>query len=155
MTGTKTVAVFVSLLRCLSYRILTSIQMPILAYESYEEWRQIFTYIHGETTQRTSIPNPADPETAPNTAAPQIDKDTVLIRGYMFPEDGTRPLHCRRTLDQYSYYMLKSTERRDRDQVVYRWAKRQKRVKVPNQTPILMVDQLWLWVLPDGTLFDF
>ncbi|KAK3389994.1 hypothetical protein B0H63DRAFT_106267 [Podospora didyma] len=70
--------------------------------------------------------------------------------------DHTRPLHYRRTLDQYSYYMLDSTERRDWDQVMYRWAKL-KAVKArqtfePDEAPILMVDQLWMWVLPDGTV---
>ena len=77
----------------------------------------------------------------------------MLIRGYLYPDEGIKPLHSRRTLDQYSYYMLKSTERRDKDQVVYRWASRE--LPPPESpkdacTPILMVDQLWLWVLPDG-----
>jgi len=83
----------------------------------------------------------------------QSDKDSLLLRGYLYPGEGTMPLHSRRTLDQYSYYMLKSTERRDRDQVVYRWVdKKRKEGELPSgtPTPILMVDQLWLWVLPDG-----
>ncbi|KAF1992710.1 hypothetical protein P154DRAFT_452242 [Amniculicola lignicola CBS 123094] len=69
-----------------------------------------------------------------------------LIEGYI-PKSAKKPLHCRRTLDQYSYYMLETTDRRDEDQVVFRWAKER------SQAPILMVDQLWLWVLPDvGTV---
>ncbi|KAK1831011.1 hypothetical protein QBC39DRAFT_284169, partial [Podospora conica] len=50
--------------------------------------------------------------------------------------------------------MLKNTEGRDKDQVVYRWAKKHKATNPSEDpsTPILMVDQLWLWVLPDGTV---
>jgi hypothetical protein len=84
--------------------------------------------------------------------------DFSLVLGYL---DSERPLHCRRTLDQYSYYMLETTESRDIDQVVYKWArKQQERQRAnlassnpdrrPKNRPILMVDQLWLWILPDG-----
>ncbi|KAK0708110.1 hypothetical protein B0H67DRAFT_442612, partial [Lasiosphaeris hirsuta] len=83
--------------------------------------------------------------------------DTSVIEAYLGHE---RPVHCRRTLDQYRYYMLESTESRDRDQVVYKWARTQqkKESKGGDRTdgapgaggrPIIMVDQLWLWILPD------
>jgi hypothetical protein len=54
------------------------------------------------------------------------------------------PLHMRRTLDQYYYYMLKDTRERDADQVVTRWAEKQLNRSHHN---ILMVDQLWIWVI--------
>jgi hypothetical protein len=84
--------------------------------------------------------------------------DLCLLKAYL-GDTGTKPLHCRRTLDQFSYYMLDTTESRDRDQVMWRWgrkklekaAKTGKTVKV-DDTPVLMVDQLWLWVLHDGEL---
>ena len=94
-----------------------------------------------------------------------------------------KPLHCRRTLDQYSYYMMDTTEPRDLDQIVYKWARnkqsRQQSAegvresfsedeldiksgadrdnpteipREPRHRPVIMVDQLWLWVLPDGTV---
>jgi len=94
-----------------------------------------------------------------------------------------KPLHCRRTLDQYSYYMMDTTEPRDLDQIVYKWARnkqsrqrsaegapesfsedevniksgadRDKPTEIPREPrhrPVIMVDQLWLWVLPNGTV---
>jgi hypothetical protein len=81
------------------------------------------------------------------------------------------PLHPRRTLDQSYYWTLQSTKKRDRDQVVFRGtAPKQKFVhsahrktekgeppcrqcwddirKVPR---VIMVDQLWLWILNGST----
>lgn len=58
----------------------------------------------------------------------------------------TKYLLIHRTLDQYSYHMLRCTARWDQDQVVSRWARRwarRERVHIHN---ILMVDQLWLWM---------
>lgn len=110
--------------------------MPFLAYENHEGRRKNAKIIH-----RTR-----DPKKVRSNA--QADRDSALIKGYLTYDKG--PLHCRRTLDQYSYYMLETTERRDKDQVVYRWAKEQGKSR--NQIPLLMIDQLWLWILPDGTV---
>lgn len=44
-------------------------------------------------------------------------RDKKLIEGFLCKEP---PLHPRRTLDQSYYWTLRSTEARDRDQVVYR-----------------------------------
>ena len=72
------------------------------------------------------------------------------------------PLHPRRTLDQSYYGALKSTMTRDRDQVVYRATTpeqhgcldpgtcpqcKQDIRKVPR---LIMVDQLWLWILDES-----
>ncbi|KAM7211871.1 magnesium transport protein cora [Rhypophila decipiens] len=74
------------------------------------------------------------------------------------------PLHPRRTLDQSYYGALKNTGTRDRDQVVYRGTKpephdcigmaeceqcNQDIRKVPR---VVMVDQLWLWILDEKTV---
>ncbi|KAK4446027.1 hypothetical protein QBC34DRAFT_470608 [Podospora aff. communis PSN243] len=76
------------------------------------------------------------------------------------------PLHPRRTLDQSYYGALKSTRARDRDQVVYRGTMpaahecdgrgvcatcREDVRRVPR---LVMVDQLWLWVLDEGTVIS-
>ena len=85
-----------------------------------------------------------------------------------------RPVHCRRTLDQYGYPSLHNTTMRDGDQVLYkrtkkkpaqpkepmRWSERHsnrhvdsEESQVPIDDPIakvLMVDQLWLWILNNG-----
>lgn len=53
------------------------------------------------------------------------------------------PLHLRRTLDQYYYMHSSNTLERDHDQVV---TKHGPDPKGKNRS-ILMVDQLWLWIL--------
>lgn len=56
-------------------------------------------------------------------------------------------LHIRRTLDQSYFLHLKDTTQRDRDQVVYRATKTQ-----GNLARVVMVDQLWLWILDEHTI---
>jgi hypothetical protein len=62
-----------------------------------------------------------------------------LVRAYV---NEPLPLHVRRTLDQYFYYTLpdKSIRDRDLDQVLWRHTK-------DTNPRILMVDQLWLWII--------
>ncbi|KAK3988722.1 magnesium transport protein cora [Cladorrhinum sp. PSN332] len=74
------------------------------------------------------------------------------------------PLHPRRTLDQAYYGALRSTTSRDRDQVVYRGTSAephdcvgmevcpQCKEDVRKTSRIIMVDQLWLWVLDENTV---
>ncbi|RYP64694.1 hypothetical protein DL771_008651 [Monosporascus sp. 5C6A] len=99
-----------------------------------------------------------------------IDFDTEerLITKYL---NERSPLHPRRTLDQSYYGALKSTGARDRDQVVYRATKptfhycaeslegeygkcracQDDSKKVPR---LIMVDQLWLWILDEKTIIS-
>ncbi|KAL2263960.1 hypothetical protein VTK26DRAFT_3954 [Humicola hyalothermophila] len=74
------------------------------------------------------------------------------------------PLHPRRTLDQAYYGALKSTGTRDRDQVVYRGTTPQPHEcigmdacpqcneEIRKTARIIMVDQLWLWILDAKTV---
>ena len=50
------------------------------------------------------------------------ESDRRLIDAYF--NTTARSLHPRRTLDQSYYYMLDDIEKRDADQVVFRWAKK-------------------------------
>lgn len=81
-------------------------------------------------------------------------------------------MHVRRTLDQYYFLTQGSTSVRDRDQVVYRGTKpfdppettdkpgdgvviksegQQRKRKLPHGVRrLVMVDQLWLWILDDS-----
>ena len=92
------------------------------------------------------------------------------------------PLHCRRTLDQYGYPTLRNTSTRDGDQIMYKRTKADKDIlsephtrhhlhhphgsRQASRTPlpqskdddaakVLMVDQLWLWILDKGTVVTF
>lgn len=60
-------------------------------------------------------------------------------------------LHIRRTLDQSYFLNLDDTTRRDRDQVVYRATRLPWHVP-GNLTRVVMVDQLWMWILDDCKL---
>ncbi|KAI1826109.1 hypothetical protein F4861DRAFT_134569 [Xylaria intraflava] len=141
------------------------IKMPIFGFERHENRKKLSSAMK-EPFQRDD------------------DETSRLIRAYFNQEEF--PLHCRRTLDQFTYNMLKDTEERDNTQVVFKWVKREKarkdrstkdkpRKNMPrmdrfrrdrsNQRrnlqpsssqcsdegsyPLLMVDQLWLWVLED------
>jgi hypothetical protein len=80
----------------------------------------------------------------------EFSNDEKLILAYLSKNDDLPKLHVRRTLDQYYYHMLKDTKARDNDQVVYRWAKLAKLVQRIPDPKVLMVDQLWLWIV-DGS----
>ncbi|CAG9992223.1 unnamed protein product [Clonostachys byssicola] len=73
-------------------------------------------------------------------------KEQKLLHHYVY-EGRNHPLHLmhtRRTLDQFYYHSLKSTEKRDGDQAVSRYQD----ANFPNDPKIMAVaDQLWLWVL--------
>ena len=95
--------------------------------------------------------------------APENDASKLLITEYIHKgkENKYSPLHNRRTLDQYCYYTLVDTSERDQDQLFSRLfrldesnpcaAMLEKKYEAFYQhPPILMVDQLWLWILPNG-----
>ncbi|KAK8102512.1 hypothetical protein PG984_015658 [Apiospora sp. TS-2023a] len=79
--------------------------------------------------------------------AEQMDyeADERLLRDFVKADP---PLHIRRTLDQYYFVTLDDTSQRDKDQVVYRGTLDKKR-ETKSQSRVVMVDQLWLWILDD------
>ncbi|KAI1112875.1 hypothetical protein F5Y14DRAFT_419834 [Nemania sp. NC0429] len=105
-------------------------------------------------------------------------KDRKLLQTYL---SESPPIHPRRTLDQAYYWALNSTKKRDRDQVVYRgttasrnelhlydkeketWPEHEGfnldgrdcdicKAGIRKVSRVLMVDQLWMWVLDARTL---
>ncbi|KAK4158875.1 hypothetical protein QBC43DRAFT_248639 [Cladorrhinum sp. PSN259] len=98
------------------------------------------------------------------------DETSMLINSYFGDEKA--PLHCRRTLDQFTYHMLDDTVKRDNTQVIFRWAAKVEEQRAARSAkslhleskwapqnapcgptghtyPVLMIDQLWLWVLEE------
>lgn len=82
------------------------------------------------------------------------------------------PIHLRRTLDQFGYPNLRSTAARDDDQML--WKRTRKSINLKDEIgdsarlesdssvpdvfedgKVLMVDQLWLWVLDQRTVVTF
>jgi len=76
-----------------------------------------------------------------------IEPDVRILRDHLHKDP---PLHARRTLDQSYYWKLQNTDGRDEDQVVYRETKRGKNISRTSR--VIMVDQLWLYVLDDSKL---
>lgn len=72
-------------------------------------------------------------------AAEDTTADTELVLAYL------PALHVRRTLNQY---FLTGTEEADAS-FVYRGY--QEKAK---ETQVLLVDQLWLWILDEGMIFE-
>ncbi|RYP79475.1 hypothetical protein DL770_006656 [Monosporascus sp. CRB-9-2] len=77
-----------------------------------------------------------------------FEADERLLRKYIKADP---PLHVRRTLDQYYFVTLDDTSQRDKDQVVYRGTKAGHSLH-SRSTRVVMVDQLWLWILDDNTI---
>jgi hypothetical protein len=67
-------------------------------------------------------------------------------------QDGDECIHIRRSLDQSYYWSLPQTKDRDEDQVVTRYYNKfpTPGMNPPDLAPLLMVDQLWLWVMDEG-----
>lgn len=84
-----------------------------------------------------------------NRSKPSANPNKSLFAEHLFPEPPQPPLHLRRTLDQFQYYMTDNTEDRDTDQVISRYFKRR---HSDTPLPIMMVDQLWIWILDRKTV---
>ena len=98
--------------------------------------------------------------------------ETKLIWSYLGSEP---PLHLRRTLDQFGYANLRSTVSRDDDQMLWKRTRRpiqsdfhfgvqepqvEEQDTFDSRRPVmdgkvLMVDQLWLWIIDQRTVVTF
>lgn len=78
--------------------------------------------------------------------------DGRLVEDHLY---STPPLHMRRTLEQFYYWTAEDTSRRDKSQVVCKGTRYYGDEKSPEaSTRIVMVDQLWLWILDDNTVIS-
>lgn len=78
------------------------------------------------------------------------EADECLLRENLHHDP---PLHVRRTLDQSYFLTLEDTVARDKDQIVYRGTSQGRSFHSRN-TCVVMVDQLWLWILDDNTIIS-
>jgi hypothetical protein len=83
--------------------------------------------------------------------------DSLLIARYL--DHGAHchgSLHVRRSLDQYYYDTQDDTDERDKDQIVYKYTKSHGLDLVKKKKAVvMMVDQMWLWVLEDANIREF
>ena len=152
-----------------NYNYAYHIQMPYLHWDSFENLKARARVIRKRMAQSSA--RPVDRNIAYGTSI-----EHKLIWQYLTSH---RPLHCRRTLDQYGYPSLRKTAVRDADQILYKRTKVDKDTEPPptagtkhsvhgslsrNHDPlidseqekgakVLMVDQLWLWIVDDRKPF--
>ncbi|KAF7897210.1 hypothetical protein EAF00_005438 [Botryotinia globosa] len=79
--------------------------------------------------------------------AMDLEPDIKLLHSHLHE---TPPFHPRRTLDQSYYFKLENTDSRDKDQVVSRGTN--ERRKTNGGTRVVMVDQLWMYILDEHTI---
>ncbi|CAN8097488.1 unnamed protein product [Discula destructiva] len=103
--------------------------MPFLHYETDK----------GRVSMADTIQKARNGVRAPDNAS----RDELLVHAYM-----RGSLHPRRTLDQFFYHGI-DTSQRDSDQVVWRYCHNYRASEEPK---LFMVDQLWMWVLGGDTV---
>lgn len=109
-------------------------------------------YLHFETNRRyqemqESIELAKTPE-SPTHCKP-FSSDELQVRAYLNTGSNSSPaMHIRKTLDQCFYH--NSARSRDQDQVVYRYQLKENGDAKGLDPTLIMVDQLWMWLL--GTL---
>ncbi|KAK4097670.1 hypothetical protein N658DRAFT_267125 [Parathielavia hyrcaniae] len=114
--------------------------IPYLHFEDIDRHR----HIHGLMSAPIRQPLPPG-----RTAAVRVHPHAHLIGGYSREDKpGDIPRwQPRRTLDGYFYTHLEDTQMRDADQVILRYA-----IANGLSPRILMVDQLWVWILGNETI---
>ena len=125
---------------CYLYECLV---FPVVILVDMERCLLCNTLIHSARDFQSSLP--------PTTELPAASSDGVLSVAY--PD-----LHVRRTLDQYFYTGIEDTRARDADQVIYRVQDRRVQSErwmqsargAYEEPKIIVVDQLWLWILNKG-----
>jgi len=138
--------------------------LPQLHWDTYRNLVQRRKVIEDRLQQGRSRPIPS--------RIAKSGLETQLIWQYLGCEP---PIHFRRTLDQYGYPNLRSTVARDDDQML--WKRTRRAVHLDDQLRsyigrtdddpddpertvfmdgnVLMVDQLWLWIVDQKTIVTF
>ena len=121
--------------------------MPYLHWATTSERLKTQNSICGVPPPRLPLPG------SDKTASVQLNHYTEhdpyrkLLNTYL---SGDCPLHIRLTLDQFYYTGLddQELEYRDANQTITKYAEEYSEdTEIRNNPPLLMVDQLWLWVL--------
>lgn len=115
------------------------VQIPYLNWATEAERDKLNHIIHIVSEEYKSGTSPDETAIAAKT-----DRYEKLLWAYLYND---HPLHVRRTLDQSYYSTLQDTRRRDSDQVPKKYIK--KTFPGIKAMPVLMVDQLWAWILDD------
>jgi ankyrin repeat protein/Mg2+ and Co2+ transporter CorA len=126
--------------------------MPFLVLEPQKSVHSMRHQLSPKTPPKTAdtTGTPAIPDNPENKNPDESEKRDVLLHdAYGAWKANHYGLHMRRTLDQF-WYRNVDTSQRDDDQVVLRYQQKQNRLagkEENDKLELLMVDQLWLWVL--------
>jgi hypothetical protein len=129
--------------------------MPYLHWDTFDSHQKRRACLQRlERSSRPREPNPRTTSTVSATATavqPAIAPGAKTIEHRLLEEywEDNRPIHARRSLDGFYYPNIRDLEARDKDQVLY------KHTREPSSghltAKMLMVDQLWMWVVGDRT----
>ncbi|KAH8802516.1 hypothetical protein F5884DRAFT_473742 [Xylogone sp. PMI_703] len=125
------------------------LQQPLLTlYLPYMNWDSFGDYCSLRHTYRHRRP------------VKRQDSPRKKIEGHLARFlNSNLPVHPRRTLDQFYYSSLPNTEGRDKDQTISKWTgtnvEEEGRSEAVEDSLLIMVDQLWCWVLDDKTVLSF
>ncbi|KAF7517848.1 hypothetical protein G7054_g13681 [Neopestalotiopsis clavispora] len=110
-------------------------------------------------TINPQFPRTTEPTNQNASGKSYIDQDKAESqRRTVGFEDGSSLIHDPMTLDQFYYSGMRNTDNRDRDQVLSKYLDKpehhyeSKPNDAENRTKILMVSQLWLWIIDDKTI---
>ncbi|PYI05083.1 hypothetical protein BO78DRAFT_371738 [Aspergillus sclerotiicarbonarius CBS 121057] len=138
-----------------------ALYIPYLHWDTYWNLVQRRKVVEERLRQGRFRPVPSD--------ISKSSLESKLIWKYLGNEP---PIHIRRTLDQFGYPNLRSTVARDDDQMLWKRTKKvvnlNDEIKIsvqPEDGPeakntfmdgkVLMVDQLWLWIVDERTVVTF
>ncbi|KAL5003351.1 hypothetical protein BDV10DRAFT_44374 [Aspergillus recurvatus] len=139
-----------------------ALYLPYLHWDTYWNLLQRRRVIEERLRQGRSRPVPDD--------ISRSSLESKLIWKYLGNEP---PIHIRRTLDQFGYPNLRSTVARDDDQMLWKRTRKATNLidELNNSVPlrdgtdpqssvfvdgkVLMVDQLWLWIVDQKTVVTF
>ncbi|KAK3311667.1 uncharacterized protein B0T15DRAFT_508207 [Chaetomium strumarium] len=119
-----------------------SLYLPYMNWDAFGDYQALRGWYDSEW------PTPRD---IPITKRQRMEE--YLAQTYL---KAAKPLHPRRTLDQFYYSSLRNTDARDADQTISKWTgaglNADGRLSAADDSLLIMVDQLWCWVLDDKTV---
>lgn len=131
---------------------------PYLHYETNENRKKMQRAIKRAVSREIGATPPIGQNTntsppAGQTALADDDPDTNLILAHVV-DAATCSMNARRTLDQYYYRTIDTAKYRDHDQVVHRYQHKHlmQPINTENDIRLLMVDQLWMWIVGNDLL---
>ncbi|KAI9768065.1 MAG: hypothetical protein M1840_005099 [Geoglossum simile] len=134
--------------------------MPYLhwdTFDSHQNRRKCLQGLEQRAGDHTLIPpnHPTISTVGTGGTLPTVPPEARTLEHQLLEEywRDHRPIHARRSLDGFYYPNIRDLEARDRDQVLY------KHTRDPSSglaiSKMLMVDQLWMWVISDHTILTF